>query len=131
MRSEKWIPYLLIGLLAVQTVLLTAVILRLNAIQALLTAAPSAGGASAGAVVSAEKIEVAEGDGPSKGAVGAPVKIVEFSDFTCPSCAELQPALRQILAKHEGQVRLAFRYFPLSDQGRPMLLATAAECAHR
>lgn len=132
MRSEKWIPYLLVGLLALQTVLLTAVILRLNSIQSQLAGlGGGGGGGSVGAVVSEEKIEVDPGTGPSKGKKGAPVTIVEFSDFTCPSCAELQPVLKEVLNRYPDRVHLAFRYFPLSTKGKPMLLATAAECAHR
>lgn len=127
MRSEKLVPLLLVGLLAVQTVLLTVIILRLNELQALVVR----GSGAVGGAVSDERIEVDPGDGPSKGEPGAPVTIVEFSDFTCSACAELQPALRAIVARHPDRVRLAFRYFPLSTQGKPMLFATAAECAHR
>ena len=130
MRSEKWIPLLLVGLLAIQTVLLGVVILRLNTLHSLLLAMQGGGGGG-GAVSSEEKIDVDPGTGPSKGPSNAPVTIVEFSDFTCPSCAELQPALRQVLSRYEGKVRLTYRYFPLSAKGKPMLLARAAECADR
>jgi protein-disulfide isomerase len=39
--------------------------------------------------------------------------------------------LRKLLADHAGRIRLAFRYFPLRPAGKPLLLATAAECARR
>lgn len=128
MRTDKWLPVLLVGLLAVQTFLLAVVILRLNEIQRLVSMRDSG---SPGPVVSDEVIQVDPGDGPAKGPADAPVTLVEFSCFTCPSCADLQPALREVLSKYEGRVRLAFRYFPLGSQGKPILLATAAECANR
>lgn len=130
MRSDKLTPLLLVGLLVVQTLLLGILIFRVNALHALiLSSGPIGGPTGPGPADVVENVD--PGSGPKKGADGAPVTIVEFSDFTCPACSDLQPILRRILADHEGDVQLAFRYFPLSFQGKPFRLATAAECAHR
>jgi protein-disulfide isomerase len=60
----------------------------------------------------------------------ARVMIVEFSDFQCPFCSQVQGTLKSLLAKHEGTVALAFRDLPVS-QIHPMALdaAEAARCA--
>ncbi|MBI5051002.1 MAG: thioredoxin domain-containing protein [Nitrospirae bacterium] len=49
-----------------------------------------------------------------KGNKDAPVTIVEFSDFQCPYCSQLQPALRDILKAYPKEVKLVFKQYPLS-----------------
>ena len=50
---------------------------------------------------------------PVRGAVDAPVTIVEFSDFHCPYCRRVQPTLLQLLDRYEGRVRLVYKHLPL------------------
>lgn len=65
-----------------------------------------------------------------KGDPKAKVVITEYSDFQCPNCANIQPVVHQILEAHAGQVRLAFKYYPLEHVHRNALSAAhAAECA--
>ena len=45
----------------------------------------------------------------------APVIIVEFSDFQCPFCRQVQPTLKILLARYEGRIGLAYRDFPLRE----------------
>src|SRR6476661_7908411 len=53
---------------------------------------------------------------PSLGTPGAPVVIVEFSDFQCPYCKEEAKMLRQnLLTAYPTQVRLYFKTFPLES----------------
>ncbi len=52
---------------------------------------------------------------PSEGPASAAVTLVEFSDFQCPYCANLQSTLRQVLDKYGPKVRLVYRNFPLSQ----------------
>jgi protein-disulfide isomerase len=60
----------------------------------------------------------------------AKVMIIEFSDFQCPYCGQVTPTLRNLLAKHEGSLALAFRDMPLT-QIHPLAqsAAEAARCA--
>jgi protein-disulfide isomerase len=60
----------------------------------------------------------------------AKVMIVEFSDFQCPYCSQVQIALKNVLAKHQGEVALAFRDMPVT-QIHPLAMgaAEAARCA--
>jgi len=66
---------------------------------------------------------------PSKGPADASVVIVEFGDFQCPSCRQLDRILRQLLPNYP-QVRLVFKDFPL-EQIHPwaMTAAIAGRCA--
>lgn len=129
-RLEKLTPLLVIGLLVVQTAVLGLLVVRVNSLQQLLlTGSPDGSAGSAGGQGGAEVVDVEPGDGPSKGSPDAPVTIVEFSCFTCPACADLQPDLKRTLERFPDQVRLTFRYFPLRLDGKPVVLAKAAECA--
>src|SRR5258708_27741452 len=60
----------------------------------------------------------------------AKVMIVEFSDFQCPFCSQVQATLKNVLAKHEGSVALAFRDMPVAQiHPQAQLAAEAARCA--
>jgi protein-disulfide isomerase len=74
-------------------------------------------------------LEVAAQEGPSIGPAEAAVTIVEFADFECPYCRTAQPALKRILARWPGQVRLVFRHFPLEQHANALPAAQAAACA--
>lgn len=52
-------------------------------------------------------------DGPSRGAAGAPVTIIEFEDFQCPYCKTSQRTLDQVLLRYKDKVRLVHRDLPL------------------
>ena len=60
------------------------------------------------------KVELPLEGAPIKGALMAPVTIVEFSDFQCPSCRHAAPLLDSAVRALDGRVRLAFKQFPLS-----------------
>src|SRR5262245_40623851 len=68
---------------------------------------------------------------PIRGSANAEVTIVEFSDFHCPYCRQVQPTLKRILSDFGSRVRLAYRDFPL-DQRHPNArkAAEAARCAN-
>jgi protein-disulfide isomerase len=76
----------------------------------------------------APKVEVAA-VGPSKGPEGAPVTIVEFSDFQCPFCARVEPTVTQLLEAYPGKIRLVYRDYPLPNHGEAPKAAEAAHCA--
>jgi protein-disulfide isomerase len=64
------------------------------------------------------------------GPAEAPVVIVEYGDFECPNCKQAAPALKQLLARHAGKVRLAYRHFPLEGvHPHALQAAEAAETA--
>ena len=54
----------------------------------------------------------------------APVTLVEYGDFECPNCKQAAPAVRQLLEKYAGRLRLVYRHFPL-DEVHPHAVAAA------
>lgn len=65
-----------------------------------------------------------------RGNAKANVMIVEFSDFQCPYCREVAATLKNVLAKHEGSVALAFRDMPIPQiHPQAEMAAEAARCA--
>jgi len=64
-----------------------------------------------GAAAKHEQIDVH--DAPVRGDPGAPVSIVEFSDFQCPHCKHAQPVLERILEEFP-QVKLYFKNYPIT-----------------
>jgi protein-disulfide isomerase len=64
------------------------------------------------------------------GTLHAPVEVVEYGDFQCPTCKTAVPAVQMLLKHYEGRIRFAYRHFPLEDL-HPLALcaAEAAECA--
>lgn len=70
-----------------------------------------------------------DGTSPAVGAVKAAVTIVEFSDFECRFCREVQPALKQVLENYGKDVRLVFKHLPLEGHRNAVPAARAAYCA--
>lgn len=68
-------------------------------------------------------------DGPSRGTAGAPVTIVEFSDYECGFCGQAEEVVRRVIAEYKGQVRLVHQAFPLAGHARAPKAAEAALCA--
>ncbi len=74
-----------------------------------------------------EKKEVAAppADAPVKGPRNAKVTIQEFSDFQCPYCKRVIPAVEEVLSKYRNDVRLVWRHMPLPFHKEAPLAAEA------
>ncbi len=77
------------------------------------------------------RTEVKTAGSPAKGPDGAPVTIVEFSDFQCPYCSRVVPTVDQAVKVYGDQIQVVFRQFPLNSI-HPMAqkAAEASLCAH-
>ena len=70
-----------------------------------------------------------EAKGPAKGPAAAKVTIIAFSDFQCPYCSRVNPALEKVMKDYDGKVRLVFRNFPLDFHPMAEKAAEAGLCA--
>ncbi|HEX4001033.1 MAG TPA: thioredoxin domain-containing protein [Candidatus Acidoferrales bacterium] len=76
------------------------------------------------------KIEIPADPARLRGDAKAPVTIVEFADFSCPYCRQVEPTVNELLAKYPGKVNVAFRDFPLRQlHPQAQLAAEASRCA--
>ena len=74
-------------------------------------------------------MELDDGVSPAKGSTKPAVTIVEFSDFECPFCSEVQPVLKQLMQTYGKDVRLVFKHMPLEGHRNSLPAARAAYCA--
>jgi protein-disulfide isomerase len=69
-------------------------------------------------------------DDPSRGNANAPVTVVVFTDFQCPTCAATHPVIDDVLKSYGANVRLVVRDFPLDRHVNARKAAEAANAAH-
>ena len=72
---------------------------------------------------------ISTSDQPSLGKAEAPVTVIVFTDFQCPSCAAIHPSLERLVKEYGDRVRLVARDFPLSQHNEAFKAAEAAEAA--
>lgn len=68
---------------------------------------------------------------PTMGPANAPVTIVEFADFQCPSCAMSVEILDRIVKDYAPNVRLVFKHYPLQYHTAADYAARASVAAMR
>lgn len=73
--------------------------------------------------------ELDDGASPVRGSANPLVTIVEFSDFECPFCNQVQSTLKQIIDQYGNDVRLVFKHLPLEGHRNSLPAARAAYCA--
>jgi len=87
-------------------------------------------GGEAVVLLQPRRLQIAVDSKRLKGSASAPVVIVEFSDFSCPFCHAAEATMKDLLAKYQGKVSLAYRDFPLRDiHPHAELAAEASRCA--
>ena len=97
----------------------------------LLVISTDSGATGASRSLSVEETLAALGKGPALGSEGAPVTIVEFSDFQCSFCrkfwSDTLPKLKETYIKR-GKARFIYRHFAILGKFSEQA-AMAAECA--
>lgn len=71
------------------------------------------------------------GGRPVRGPADAPVKIVEFSDFECPHCSRVRPAIYAVLKAFPKSVAVVFKNYPLPFHKHAANAAAAGLIAHK
>jgi len=67
---------------------------------------------------------------PIWGNPAATVKIVVFSDFQCPFCAQAHEELKKIFTKYSDKISVEFKHYPLPSHFLAFQEAEASECAN-
>src|SRR6266404_9560978 len=81
-------------------------------------------------LLSAPRVEVAYDPARVRGNPKAPVMIVEFSDYQCPYCHQVEPTVKEVLTKYGDKVSLSYRDFPLTQiHAQALIAAVASRCA--
>jgi cyclophilin family peptidyl-prolyl cis-trans isomerase/protein-disulfide isomerase len=93
------------------------------------TEAASATPAAPVATPDMEKVLNPQPDDHKLGPDGAPVTIIEWSDFQCPYCAVATPLLKKLAENHPKDVQIVYRHFPLPSHDKAFLAAEATEAA--
>lgn len=76
------------------------------------------------------RVEVAAETVRVRGPETAPISIIEFSDFQCPFCRQVQPALAELQTRYGDKIRWSFKDLPLSSiHPQAQGAAEAARCA--
>jgi protein-disulfide isomerase len=77
------------------------------------------------------RLSFANEGAPTLGKAGAPVQLVEFSDFQCPFCRQFAPTLHQIDKNYGDKVQVVYRQYPIpSLHPFAFKAAEASLCAH-
>jgi protein-disulfide isomerase len=83
--------------------------------------------------MSTRKFELAVPVNPADHHLGpaqAPITVVEYGDFECPNCKQAAPALKLLLQRYAGVLRLVWRHFPLEEvHPHALSAALASEAA--
>jgi protein-disulfide isomerase len=77
-----------------------------------------------------QRVTVELGDAPTVGPADAAVVVVEFGDFQCPYCGEMEPVVQRLLTDYDGRLRFAFKQFPISYHSHAQLAAEASLAAN-
>ena len=81
-------------------------------------------------LLSPPRTEVSFDPARVRGNAKAKVMIIEFSDFQCPYCGQVEATLKSVLGKHGDKVALAFRDMPIPQiHPQALMAAEAARCA--
>lgn len=79
--------------------------------------------------VEAPRIEISLKNTPVRGPADAPLTLVEFADFECPYCQQVQPALDKLETEFKGRVAFAYKDMPLPMHPHAQKAAEASQCA--
>jgi predicted DsbA family dithiol-disulfide isomerase len=66
-----------------------------------------------------------------QGPATAPVRLIEYSDFECPSCRNAQTDIQGLFKNYPGKIQLTFKHFPLTSHKWSLYAHQAAECMNR
>lgn len=75
------------------------------------------------------RVTVEAGNNPSIGPKGAPIELIEFTDYECPFCTRARPTVTALLEKYKDKIHYTLRDYPLPFHGNAKKAHEAAHCA--
>ena len=73
--------------------------------------------------------EISLKDTPVRGRPDAAVTLLEYADFECPYCQQIQPVVDKLMAEYKERVAFGYKDAPLPMHARAQKAAEAAHCA--
>jgi protein-disulfide isomerase len=64
-----------------------------------------------------------------RGTKGAPITLIEYSDFECPFCSRGYKTVLELLKKYEGKIQFVYKHLPLSFHPQAMISSQYYEAA--
>lgn len=64
------------------------------------------------------------------GTEDAKLRVIEYSDFQCPYCKTMQPAIEKMLREYGDRIEFVYKHLPLSFHLQAENAALASECAN-
>lgn len=80
-------------------------------------------------LLTAPRASVSIDGSPVSGPADAPVLLVEFADYECPYCQQIQPQLERLRNDYEGRLAFVYKDMPLPNHANAQKAAEAAHCA--
>lgn len=66
---------------------------------------------------------------PVRGSLDAPVTIIEYADYECPYCQQIQPALDKLETEYKGRIAFVYKDVPLPMHANAQKASEATHCA--
>ena len=79
--------------------------------------------------VDSPRVSVALKNTPVRGELDAPVVLIEYADYECPFCQQIQPALDKLQAEYKGKLAFVYKDVPLPMHSHAQKAAEATRCA--
>lgn len=58
-----------------------------------------------------------------RGTKGAPITLIEYSDFECPFCSRSYETVKTLLKKYDGKIQFVYKHLPLNFHEQAMISA--------
>jgi len=81
--------------------------------------------------LSPPRADISVSNAPVRGAEAAPITLVEYADYECPYCQQIQPAVQRLEAEYKGKLLFAFKDMPLPMHANAQKAAEASRCAEQ
>ena len=75
------------------------------------------------------RAQITAENAPVRGASTAAVTLIEYADYECPYCQQIQPVVSKLEADYKGRIAFAYKDVPLPMHAHAQKAAEAAHCA--